>query len=235
MSIKQFSDKDYFTDSVVLPQASGKGLKVGDFDTGDNASFGWRSQAVPIQIFGGAAGASPEVYTNPTWAQIAGSPFFGYKFAINNLVFVPFILPHDVVPSSALHFGVHWLADNTASPIVYQTNYVTWSVDYMQAKGFNQAAFAPNASTDSPQLAALTVRTLGSATAHQHQTSVIGALSVVTEPNSLVYLRLKRIANATTSPLSTDNTNDIFVLSASVFYQSTGMGTKSKAPDYYAG
>lgn len=235
MTLKQFSNKDYFTESVVLPQASGKGLKVGDFDSGDNASFGWRSLAVPISTFGGADVSSPQAYTDPTWARIASSPFYGYRFAINNAAYASFVLPHDLVPGSALHFGVHWLADNVASPIVYQQRYVTWSISYMHALGFNQAAFAPNAESASPQQAALTVATLGSSTAHKHMTSVTSALSVTPEPNSLAYVRLKRIANATASPLNADNTNSIFVLAMSVFYRSTGMGTKSRTPDYYTG
>lgn len=222
--MKSEGKKVFFEESVTLPKDSGYGVKLGDFR--GEESFPWQDITAPIEIRGVAA-------TDPSWARIGSTSFWAYKFAIADYVWQVFHVPHDIVPGSDIHFHVHWLPATQTSPL--DTGFVTWEFEYAYAKGFNQGAF-DFAHASSPQVNSGTVYATDQlpSVQYQHMVSETAAVSIpgMTEPDGLIYTRLGRVNNQT-SPLN-NATQDIFVLTADIHYQSTGVGTKGKAPNFYS-
>ena len=53
-------------------------------------------------------------------------------------------------------------------------------------------------------------------------------IPTLTEPDGLLYVQVKRITNG-----GSENTDNIFMITSDVHYQSTNLTTKNKAPDFY--
>ena len=188
--------------------ASGEGDKFGTPSTSD---FGWADMTAPINVRGVAA-------TDPAWTQISTGPLYAYAFGVGDYVWQPFHVPHDIVPGSDIHFHVHWLPSGT------DNNIVKWQFDYAYAKGFNQEAFDPTCET-------VTAEDFGPGVAYQHMVTESDAVTIpgLTEPDGIIYVRFGRVTNG-----GTNNTDTIFVLTADIHYQSTGMpATKNKSPNFY--
>ena len=172
--------------------------------------YGWRDITGPIIVKG--VGSS-----DPNWAQIGDSVFFAYKFSIGDECWIPFHIPHDIVPGGDIHLHAHWISDGT------NTNPVKWEFTYMYARGFNQDAFDPDGVVKSAQQN-------GPGVPYRHMVTETGAISVDTlnEPDGILYVKVERVTND-----ATDNNDDVFLLTADVHYQSTGMATFGKAPNFY--
>lgn len=220
MNVKWNSELAFFSDDIVIPNDSGKGIKVGKIR--EFQAFGWRDITAPITVRGVAA-------TDPSWSRIGSTNFWAYKFGLGDYVWQPFHVPHDIVPGSAIHFHAHWIPGTAGAG-----EYVTWQFDYMYAKGFNQQAFDP-ALSNSPLVNEGTVTaTEAVGPQYQHMVTETDAVSIpdLTEPDGIIYVRVGRISN-TTSPLN-EYSGDVFLLTADIHYQSTNMATVGKAPDFYA-
>ena len=178
----------------------------------DNDDFGWRDITADITTRGVGA-------TDPVWTQIGSSSFYGYAFALNDVAWFNFHVPHDIVPNSLIHFHAHWITDGT------QTNSVKWQWEYMYAKGFNQAAFNVTGTT-------VTAEEAASGTIYQHMvTETTGQqISGLTEPDGIIQVKITRLTNG-----GTNNTDEVFMLTSDIHYQSTNQGTYGKAPDFYLG
>lgn len=193
-------------DDLTLPNTSGKGMKVGDESAAD---FGWRDITGQIQTRGNAS-------VDPTWAQIGAGPFWAYKFAIGDEIWIVYHIPHDYAPGSDIYLHVHWIPDGT------DANTVKWKYDYTIAKGFDQSAFNTTGTTVYSELA-------GPGTAYQHMVSETVAISSSElEVDGLIIVNIERVTNG-----GTDNTDDIFMLTTDVHYQSSNLATKNKAPNFY--
>jgi hypothetical protein len=179
----------------------------------DVDDFGWRDITSEVRTRGVGA-------TDPAWTQIGSSAFYAYAFALNDVSWHTFHVPHDIVPNSQVFFHVHWLASGT------DANTVKWQFEHCYAKGFNQAAFdvASPTTVNAEQAAA--------GVAYQHMvTETVGqTIDGLTEPDGLIQVKITRVTNG-----GTDNANTIFMLTADVHYQSTNSGTYGKAPDFYLG
>ena len=176
----------------------------------DSDDFGWRDITGEVVTRGVGA-------TDPSWQQIGSGPFFAYQFALNDVCWMVYHIPHDIVPNSVIHFHVHWIADGT------NEQPVKWQWDYTYARGFNQEAF--DATGDQ-----ITAQQAPPGTAYQHMVTETAGVKINTlnEPDGLIYVKITRLTNG-----ATDNTDAIFLLTADVHYQSTGMATYGKAPDFY--
>lgn len=122
----------YFDGDLVATPKKGFGIKFGQravVDQSSNQGFGWRDITGQITVKGVGA-------NDPDWTQIGSSPFFAYKFSINDACWFSYHVPHDiVVPDSNIHFHSHWVSDGT------QTASVRWEYTYMYARGFGQDTF----------------------------------------------------------------------------------------------
>jgi len=178
----------------------------------DVDDFGWKDITAAVTVRGVGA-------NDPTWAQIGTSEFYGYNFALGDECWFVFHVPHDIVPNGLVHFHTHWLSDGT------DANIVRWQFDYTYARGFNQEAFNMAGTT-------ITAEEAASGTAYQHMVTESDGQQIANldEPDGLILCRVSRVTNG-----GTNNTDNIFLLTADLHYQSTGRATYGKAPNFYTG
>ena len=212
MSIKESNTVNYVTNTMVLPRTPGLGFKIGQWsDTGEDvSSFGWRDITGPIIVKGvGAA--------DPSWTQVGSGPFFCYSFAVNDECWIPFHIPHDIVPNAPIHIHTHWFPSGTNTAVV------KWQYTYTYAKGFNQGAYTAAGTV-------ITAQEAGPGIAYQNMVTETAAIAIdgLSEPDGILYLHMKRVTNG-----GTNNTDTIFVTTADIHYQTTGMATIGKAPGFY--
>jgi hypothetical protein len=172
-------------------------------------TFGWRDITGEIVTRGVGA-------TDPSWDQIGSSAFYAYHFALNDVCWMCYHIPHDYVPGTDIYFHVHWIPSGT------NTQVVKWSVDYMYAKGHNQANFTVAGSNT-------TIEQAPPGSAYRHMVSESVAITIPTiEVDGILYVKYTRVTNG-----ATDNTDSIFMLTSDVHYQSTNIATKNKSPGFY--
>lgn len=195
------------SDTLILPDETGEGIKVGDTATND---WGWRDITSSIEVRGVAS-------TDPNWTQVGSSGLYAYAFSVNDVVWMTYHIPHDYVPNSSCYFHVHWFPSGT------NANSVKWQFTFVYAKGFDQQAFAFGSPTT------ITVEQASPGVAYQHMVAETTAQDLsITEPDGLIHCAIKRITNG-----ATDNSDSIFGLTADIHYQSTNMATVGKAPSFY--
>lgn len=176
----------------------------------DAPRYGWKDITSQVIVRGGGA-------TDPPWEQIGSGPFYAYNFDVGDMCWFAFHVPHDIVPNSDVHFHAHWIPSGTnAQP-------VKWEWIYSYQKGFNQGAFSATGTT-------VTAEQAGPGVAYQHMVTETSAVTIsgLTEPDGIVYVRLRRVANG-----GTDNTDSIFLLTSDIHYQTTQQATAGKAPNFY--
>jgi hypothetical protein len=137
-------------------------------------------------------------------------------------------LPHDYAPGTDIHLHVHWSHNGTnISGSVEFTNYVTY------AKGHQQATF-PAEVTNIITRSALNITNAPrySHNITENQVSISGG-SVAhidtddIEPDGVILVRLK------TTGVPTVTGGNLFIQTIDIHYQSTNIGTKDKAPNFY--
>ena len=154
--------------------------------------------------------------TDPAWAQIGATAFYAYDFAINDQVWMAFHIPHDYVKGTDIYIHAHWLPDGTnAQP-------VKWQFIYSYAHGHNQAAYNLTGTTVSATQAV-------GGTQYQHYVTETAAITIAgMEPDGILMVNVKRVTNG-----ATENTDEIFLMTCDIHYQSSDTGTKNRAPNFY--
>lgn len=198
--------------NIVVPKTSGAAIKV---DTAA-PTYAWRDLLGPIIVRG--------VGTDPVF-NIFRNNIRAYQFAVNDYVELFFHLDHDYVPGTDIYVHAHW-AHNDPS---VTTGGVTWEYESTYAKGHNQAAFPASVIT--------TVTQAASTVQYQHMISetVIstaggsGTLlnSTDFEPDGIIMVRTRLTGN------TMNGAPQPFMFLCDLHYQSTGLGTKQKAPNFY--
>jgi hypothetical protein len=195
---------------LVFSKGAGKGIKV---DTATPA-YGWHDKTSDIVV----RGTGP---TDPTWA-VYRTNLRAYQFSVGDECWINVHVPHDYVPGTDIYLHVHW-SHASASVI---TGGTTWGFDVSHAKGHNQGAF--------PATANFTVTQAASPTQYQHMIAEVNVSSggtingVAIEPDALILVRCYLSANNMSAA------TDPFGHFVDAHYQSTGIPTKQKAPDFYA-
>lgn len=139
-----------------------------------------------------------------------------YSFVVDDYVFIqPFHVNHDIVPDGEAYLHVHWSTNGT------NTGLVQWELTTMRAKGHNQANFGTPTVTLIEQAA--------QGTAWRHMVSEAATPIIMTEPDELFIVTLRRVAPSTGS-----NTDLIFGLMVDLHYQADRHGTPFRSPDFYA-
>jgi hypothetical protein len=186
----------------------GVGVVLGPEATADN---GYHDILGQIQD---TPGGNP---TSPNWTQISTSALYAWQFAVADEVWIHFHVPHDYVKGTDIYIHAHWIPDGT------NINPVKWQWEFAYANGHNQAAF-PIASTTT-----VTAEQTPVGTAFQHYITETTAITIAgMEPDGIIMCHMSRITNG-----ATDNTDGIFLLMSDIHYQSSGLPTKNKAPDFY--
>lgn len=172
--------------------------------------YGWHDMLGEVRVRGVPA-------TDPTWAIISGSVFSGYKFSVNDTVWIPFHVPHDYVPGTDIYIHTHWLQDGT------DTNTVKWEYSLAYASGYGRGNF-PLASP-----IVVTSELAASGIAHDHMISEsIGITVPGMEVDGFIKVRLRRVTNG-----GTDNADSIFVDTADIHYLSNSRPTKNRNYNFY--
>lgn len=200
-------------DNIIMSGTTGEGIEV-DITT---PTFGWQDMISSIKIRGIAA-------TDPSYA-IYRNGIRGYQFALNDIVWNEFHVLHDYVPSTDLYIHVHW--SHTSAAVT--TGSVTWSFEITYAKGHDQAPF--------PATKTITVTQNGSTTQYQHMIAEVAFTAATAdathfdrddiEIDGLVLVKTELTAN------SLNAATDPFVHFIDIHYQTTNIGSKNKAPNFY--
>jgi hypothetical protein len=148
-----------------------------------------------------------------------------FQFTVNDEVFNEFHIPHDYLPGSDLFIHAHW--SHAATTVT--SGGVTWSFEVTSAKGHNQQAFAAPVTQPVTQ-AASTIQ-------YQHRIAEVQISSGTPtgtqlnnntiEPDSLIIVRCFLSAN------TINGTPEPFLHQIDLHYQSTDIGTKQRAPNFY--
>lgn len=207
------------SDSFVVDKASGKGIKI---DTASPA-FGWRDLIGHIIPKTSGVGA-------PTLDTITGN-IRGYRYSANDDGDIIFHLPHDYAPGTDIYLHPHWCHNGTnISGSLVIDIYATY------AKGHQQASFPAEIATSitDGSLTLLNTPALFHRIPEIQFSTSGGSASLLDtddlEVDGIILLHY----DTNTIPTITGGSGEPFYLTFDIHYQSTGVNTKGKAPDFYA-
>lgn len=228
-------DTTTISGNLIVPKNSGYGIKV---DT-STPTFGWRDMLGAINTRPAAGGGSA---ASPDYVAYRGN-IYAYRFgtvAPNNHLheaFVEFHIPHDYVPSSDLYIHIHWSQTTVdTGGAASAPGDAKWYFDITYADGHGTAGGAAD-----PFIAPITVSVVqqGSTTQYGHMIAEVqfsnnggtGGLldSTTIQTDGLLLVRAYRDPADGADTLN----QDTFVHFVDVHYQSTNLGTKQKAPNFY--
>ena len=208
------------SDNIILNKAPGFGLKV------DTAipTFGWRDIIGFMLPDTGGANA-------PTLSTFRGGLIRRFAYSATDKMDCEFHIPHDYVPGTDVFIHIHWGHNGTA---ISGNLVVTFAHTY--AKGHNQQIFPVEKSV------VLTYATTNIATTprwihriDEVQLSSNGGSATLMdsaqlEPDGIIGVDM----TVTTIPTITGGApNEPFIFFCDLHYQSTGIPTKQKAPNFY--
>ena len=206
--------------NIVLPKTTNKGMMV---DT-TVPTFPWKDLlgiVVPRAVAPNAA----------TLSTFRGGQIREWAFAAGDRGDNRFHIPHDYLPGSDMFIHVHWAHNGTA---ISGNAVMNFYISY--AKGFNQAAFTAEKNVS------ITYNTTNIATTPQYQHR-IDEVQISSNGGSATLLDSATLEvdgvilvnfDFTTIPTITGGSpNNPFVFFIDIHYQSTGVGTKAKAPNFY--
>lgn len=201
--------------NILAPKTKGEGIKV------DPAApdFGWHDLVSSLEVYGDVGDASRAAYRGGIKAL---------QFAVSDSAYIDFHMPHDYAPGTEIFIHVHW-SHNSAT---LTGGTCTWVFETMYAKGHDQAAF------QNPVL--ISVVQAASTTQYQHMiaetvASVSGGSGVLLDTDDLevdgifqcrLYLDSNDMTDSVTVP-------DPYAHFVDIHYQSTGLPTKQRAPDFW--
>jgi hypothetical protein len=199
------------SDNDAWQSVSGTGIKLND---GDDTTFGWHDILGQIEL----RGVGPNDPAFAVYTGYAGQRAYSFSASTMNEVWMVYHMPHDWVPGTALYFHTHW-SNAAAAP---NTGNVRWGFEYTWAKGHNQAAFPAPVFAYALQACP--------ATRYWHNIAETTALTLTgLEVDALVLCRVFRDA----ADVLDTCTDAVFLHTADIHYQSTGIPTKNKAPNFY--
>ncbi len=202
----------------IIPKATGKGIQV---ETAA-PTFPWRDLLGELFVRSTGAGRpSRAIYRDSLSAS---------QFSAGDDEDFEYHIPHDYLQPSDIHLHVHW--SHTGAFVTGGTLTFTYAMTY--AKAHNQAPFPAEVSTTFVGTASATqyqqILTEVQVSATSPSANQIDSDNI--EPDGVIILRLEMTTNNMT--VSEGGVPDPFIHYVDIHYQSTGIGTKEKAPDFYA-
>lgn len=205
---------------IVMPKTSGIGIMVDP----SSPTYGWHDIIGDIRPKTAGAGS-------PSLNAFLGTNVSAYSFIVNDVCDFTFHIPHDYLPGSHLYFHIHWAHVGTAISGTFGMDvYMTY------AKGHDQANFSAEV-TSTISYATVDIATTPQ---YRHRIDEIqisatspGAGQIDTddiEPDGILIVRIKLTSEPT---ITGGTTNHPFILMGDLHYQSTGISTKNKAPNFY--
>lgn len=216
-------------DFLVFPRTSGLGIKVDDVAP----AFPW------ADMIGDLKDRSPA--TAPVYSAYNGN-MWAYKFPTavgTKEMFIEFHIPHDYVPNTDLYIHAHWsqITVDTGGVAGVPGN-VKWYFDLTYAKGHGVAGGTARGAFSS--LITTSITQQASATQYGHMIAEVqlsaaspSASQLPTaniEVDGIILARIYRDASDAGDTLD----QSPFLHFVDLHYQTTGIGTKQKAPDFYS-
>lgn len=202
----------------ILNKASGNGIKI-DINT---PTFGWRD--LLGDVFARNVGASKPSFT--TYRDT----LLDFQFAAGKEEYFKFHIPHDYVLGTDIHLHIHW--SHTGTLVTGGT--ITFGYEISYAKGHNVAAFPASVGTTFNGTASITqyqhIITETQISATEPDANQIDSDNLL--PDGVIIARLE--VNANNITVSGGGVPDPFIHFVDIHYQSTGIATKNKVPDFYA-
>lgn len=216
----------FLTDDLVVPKASGEGIKV------DVAAPTFGFADLLGDQFSRNTGAS-----KPTLATYNGA-VKAWQFSNGDEAHLSYHIPHDYVPGTDIHLHVHW-SQNAAGATGGTIDFKYFAI---YAKGHNQASGSTfTAIPITATFSSIDINDGGSGLNQyqQHLTEVTISAATATaalfdrddfEPDGVIELTLEMDAdNLTGTPSSP------FIHYVDIHYQTNSVvGTKNRTPDFYA-
>lgn len=214
---------------LIVPKAPGSGMKV---DT-TTATYSWMDLLGSITTRTGGGVAA-------TYAPLRPD-VFGWRFTNGGPekeVFIEFHIPHDYVPGTDMFVHVHWAQDtvDTGGPAG-----VPGTVEWRCAVSYADGHGTPGGAADPfPAAKIVTLNQQGSTTQYGHMIAEAawtsdGGSATTFDRNAITVdgVVTMRVYRDSTWAGDTLNQNPFIMGFVDLHYQSTGIGTKQKAPDFY--
>lgn len=222
--------------SLTLSKVAGSAVKVDKVDP----SYTWQDMLGSIETRPAAGGGASAI---PDFVLYRGMNYqyrWGTVAPNNHLheAFINYHVPHDYVPGTDLFVHVHWsqATVDTGGPAGVPGN-VVWYFDITYATAFGTpggAADPFNAPITQTVTQQASTTQYGQMLAEVQFTNAAGDATHIANSrfaiDGIIQIRLYR------DPADAGDTlnQDVFVHEMDVHYQSTNIGTKSKAPDFYS-
>lgn len=199
----------------VYPKESGTGIKI------DTASpdYGWHDLIGNLHVYNEVGDATRTVYRGGIKAL---------QFVENESAYIDFHIPHDYAVGTPIYIHAHWSHNST----LVTGGSCTFGFELMYAKGHDQDVFntpvnvsvVQNASTQ--QYRHMVAETMAS----DNGGSAVSLDTNLLEVDGIFQCRVYLDSNDITSSGAVPNP---FIHSVDIHYQSTGLATKNKAPNFY--
>lgn len=221
LNLKADKASPVFSGNMVMGKTPGIGVKLGDINTN---SYGWNDLiSVLSHQKGGVA---------PVLSPVIGGQVKEYAYISGDQGGNAYHIKHDYAPNTDMFVHIHWMHNGTA---ISGNLVVTYNFTY--AKGHQQAIFTvekvlthtiptPNIITIPRYQHMLSEIQLSSMTPNANQLN-----SALLEPDGEILMNI----TVTTAPTTTESSraNSVFIFHADLHYQSTGLTTINKVPNFY--
>jgi len=209
---------------IVFPKTSGKGIQV------DYAAPGFPFR----DLIGEAVVRTTPGGTDPTFAVFRDTlKAYSFSNAVTQEIFSNYHVGHDYAAGTDTFLHVHWaqnVVDSGGAAGVPGAVKIFFDVSY--AKGHNQAAY--------PAIITTSITQTASAVQYQHMLAEVQLTAAspsaaqfdsdILEPDGIIMVRTYRDPTD-----AADTLNQVpFLFYVDIHYQSTNIGTKQKAPNFYA-
>jgi len=211
-------------DDLVLPKAIGKGIRLDK----DNPDYAWRD------IIGYIMPDSDSPIISPALA-VFQTGIKAYEFDANDLVHCTYHVPHDYAPGTDMLIHMHWGHNGTDISGTFTVEATSMYASRVDTPG-------PAAVFSTPVTGTISIGSLNITAYPQycHSVAEIGlstsggsATELDTadiEVDGLIIVSFQMIA----VPTITGGSGKPFIFTSDIHYQSTNIGTKNNAPDFYA-
>lgn len=204
--------------NLMVPKTKGVGLKVDSLGT---PTFGWHDLLGILTVDEGSPQEADMVaYRGGIKAR---------QFPVGKEAFIDFHMPHDYVPGTDIFIHVHW----SHTSLFVTGGSVTWGLETMYSKGHNQGAFSAPIT--------IAIQQSASTTQYQHMIAETAASTpggsgtqfdtAILETDGIFQSRIYLDSNDLT--VSAGGIPDPFVHFVDIHYQSTGVPTKQRQPDFW--
>ncbi|MCK4261104.1 MAG: hypothetical protein KAX49_19165 [Halanaerobiales bacterium] len=206
--------------NLQIPKTQGLGIRLDSLGT---PAFGWHDMiGIPVVDEGSITKPDLNVFVGSIKQQ---------QYTEGDELFTKFHMPHDYVMGSDIYVHMHWAHDSS----LVTGGSVTWGFELSYSKGHNQAIFPATTSTVTILQAADTVN-LRQHMIAETAASVVGGSGTQLDTNDLEVdgvILCRTFLDSNDITVSGGGIPEPFGFFVDIHYQSTGLPTLQRAPDFW--